>query len=125
MITTEKVILIHNELIDTFGGSKGLRDRATLESALNRPFQTFDGIELYKTIEEKAAAIIESLLINHPFIDGNKRIGYVMMRLLLLSENMVLEASEDERYDFVISIASGERKIETITEWIRENRRYL
>ena len=77
MISLEQVIKIQDILIDKFGGAKGIRDLAQLESALSRPYQTFGGIELHENQFHKAAAIIQSLLINHPFIDGNKRIGYV------------------------------------------------
>ncbi len=72
---------IHKVLIDTFGGSHGIRDLHLLNSALSRPFQTFDSADLYPDTIHKAAALIESILINHPFIDGNKRTGYVIMRL--------------------------------------------
>jgi death on curing protein len=64
---------IHNILIDKFGGSKGIRDTAGLEAALARPYATFDQLDLYPTVLEKAAALFESIIINHPFIDGNKR----------------------------------------------------
>lgn len=83
MIDIKEIIHIQEILIDKFGGVKGVRDLNLLESAISRPFQTFDNTDLYKSPIEKAAAIIESILINHPFIDGNKRIGYVLMRLML------------------------------------------
>ncbi len=120
MISIEQVLKIHKLLIVEFGGSEGLRDRALLESALARPYATFDGEELLKNPEEKAVALIESLLINHPFIDGNKRTAYVMMRLLLLGYQKDIVASESEKYDFVISISSGEIKYEEILKWIQE-----
>ncbi|WP_262512383.1 type II toxin-antitoxin system death-on-curing family toxin [Adhaeribacter arboris] len=75
---------MHNLLIEEFGGAKGIRDLGALDAAINRPFATFDQQELYPNPVDKAAAIIESILINHPFLDGNKRTGYVLMRLLLL-----------------------------------------
>lgn len=75
MISVEEVESIHALLIHKFGGSSGIRDMRQLESALARPYQTFDGPELYPDAESKAAAIVESILINHPFIDGNKRTG--------------------------------------------------
>ena len=87
MIDIYDVKLIHQILIEKFGGSHGIRDRKLLESALARPFQTFDTKDLYLTPIEKAAALLESILINHPFIDGNKRIGYVLMRLFLINNN--------------------------------------
>ena len=77
MITIEEALEYHNEVIEEFGGSKGIRDQAGLEAALARPYMTFDMLDLYPTAIDKAAAIFESLIINHPFIDGNKRTAYV------------------------------------------------
>jgi death-on-curing protein len=74
MIDLKKANHIHDKLIDEFGGSKGIRDFGGLEAALYRPYTTFNGNDLYPTAIEKAGAIFESLIINHPFIDGNKRI---------------------------------------------------
>jgi len=121
MISTENVIKIHEILIEKFGGAKGLRDLSLLESALLRPYQTFGGLELHDSEFQKAAAIIESLLINHPFIDGNKRIGFVVMRLVLLESGWELNVTQDEKYQFVIGIASGEMKFNEIFNWIKSN----
>jgi len=118
MITVDNAIKIQNVLIEKFGGTSGLRDRNLLESALLRPYQTFDKKELYKTSVEKAAALIESLINNHPFLDGNKRFGYVAMRLLLLDYDLDIIATEDEKYEFVISIATGDLKFPDICNWI-------
>lgn len=71
MIQLKEVLLIHELLIDRFGGAKGIRDEAALDSAIKRPYQTFDGNELYPTALEKSAAIFESIIANHPFMDGN------------------------------------------------------
>ena len=78
MISEKEALEIHAILLERFGGSSGVRDHALLDSALNRPFQTFDGNELYPSPIEKAAAMLESIVKNHPFIDGNKRTGYVL-----------------------------------------------
>ena len=83
-----------------------------------RPLATFNGIELYGTAVEKAAAILESILINHPFIDGNKRIGYVLMQLTLLENKIVVEATEDEKFDMVISVSKGELDHAGICKWL-------
>lgn len=121
MINIGDAIKIHNILIERFGGTPGLRDKNLLESALLRPYQTFDKKELYSTPIEKAAAIIESIVINHPFIDGNKRFGYVAMRLLLLEADLDIIANEADKYDFVIGVARGELKFKEICKWIEEN----
>ena len=118
MIDIDEVIRIHNILIDEFGGSKGIRDIKLLDSAINRPFQTFDKKDLYPSPVEKSAAIFESIIINHPFIDGNKRIAYVLMRLVLLQYNLDIIASQDEKYDFVIQAAKSELDFESIKSWI-------
>jgi len=118
MIDIQDVILIHEILIENFGGSKGIRDHGLLESAISRPFQTFDKEDLYSNPVEKAAALIESVLINHPFVDGNKRIGYVLMRLLLMEFGVDIIATEEEKYDFVIKIAEGKYHQTEIIEWI-------
>lgn len=107
MIYLAQAEQIHKILIDRFGGSHGIRNQGALLSALSRPFQTFDGKELYVTPIQKAAALIESILVNHPFIDGNKRTGYVLMRLLLIENSYDIQASQDEKYQFVVRIASG------------------
>ncbi len=118
MIDIQDVIRIHEILIDNFGGSKGIRDHGLLESAIARPFQTFDKVDLYSNPVDKAAALIESILINHPFIDGNKRIGYVLMRLLLMESGLDIIATEEEKYDFVIKIAEGKYHHNEIIEWL-------
>ena len=118
MISIKEVEEIHKTLIETFGGSHGVRDLAALDSALARPFQTFDNKELHPTTVDKAASLIESILINHPFIDGNKRTGYVLMRILLINDGIDIKASQQEKYDFVIDIASGKSKLEEIIDWL-------
>ena len=120
MIQVKEVIFIHNDLIEKFGGVKGIRDIKLLESALSRPFHTFDKKEVYPSPIEKAAALIESILINHPFIDGNKRVGYVLMRLILMEHNLDIESSQEEKYNFVISIAEGKLRFEEISIWIKD-----
>jgi death-on-curing protein len=114
MIDIREVEKIHDILIEKFGGAKGIRDRGILESAISRPYQTFDTQDLYPTFIDKAAAIFESLISNHLFIDGNKRTAYVFMRLILLEGKIDLKAEEDEKYDFVIKAAKGELSFDEI-----------
>jgi death-on-curing protein len=118
MISVFQAIQIHEILIARFGGSTGIRDRGALTSALSRPFQTFEGKELYPSILQKSAALIESILANHPFVDGNKRTGYVLMRLFLLNNGYDIIASQNEKYEFVIRIASGKSNFNDIIYWL-------
>lgn len=111
---------IHDILIEKFGGAKGIRDRAILESAIHRPYQTFDGIDLYPTPIDKASAIFESIISNHPFIDGNKRIAYVIMRLVLNENKYDISVDQNVKYDFVIGAARGELKFDGIRLWIEK-----
>ncbi len=97
------------------------REKGLLESAIQRPFATFGNEELYPTVADKAAAIIENIIKNHPFSDGNKRTGYILMRLFLLKANMDIQATEPEKYKFVINIAEGKINIEQITLWITKH----
>lgn len=120
MIKQEDVLKIHKLLIDQFGGSHGVRDENSLNSALNRPFATFDQKELYPEPVDKAAAILESIVKNHPFIDGNKRTGYVLTRLLLLKSGLDIKATQEEKYEMVIAVSKGEWKFEQIKDWITE-----
>ncbi|MBV6642703.1 MAG: type II toxin-antitoxin system death-on-curing family toxin [Cyclobacteriaceae bacterium] len=123
MISRNEVIEIHSILIERFGGSNGIRDNDLLDSALNRPYQMFDGKELYPTPIAKAAAIIESIVKNHPFIDGNKRTGYVLARLILMNENIDILANQEQKYQFVISISTGDLTFEEIKDWLEKNHR--
>src|SRR4030095_14077669 len=121
MISIKEVEQLHRILIDKFGGSHGIRDNSALESALARPFQTFDEKELYASALEKASSLIESILINHPFTDGNKRTGYTLLRLFLIKNGIDIAASQDNKYEFVIDIASGGLKYEGIVSWLTAN----
>jgi death on curing protein len=119
MIPVQEVETIHRILIDKFGGSYGIRDMAALESALQRPFQTFNQTDLYRTVIEKASALLESMLVNHPFVDGNKRTGYAITRIFLLQNGFDISASQMEKYNFVIGIASGQIKYDGILNWFK------
>lgn len=120
MIKIELVIAIHELLIEKYGGINGIRDIKSLESAIARPFMTFEKENLYPTPILQATALIESLISNHPFLDGNKRIGYVMMRLFLMQNKIDLKATQSEKYDFVINIANGQLNFDQIKSWISD-----
>ncbi|GAO45361.1 type II toxin-antitoxin system death-on-curing family toxin [Flavihumibacter petaseus] len=118
MIDVSEVFQLHKIMIDQFGGAHGVRESAALESAITRPFQRFEGNDLYPTLHEKAAALVESILINHPFVDGNKRTGYALLRIFLAVNEIEITASGDSRYVLIIDVASGALKFEGIVEWL-------
>jgi death-on-curing protein len=119
MIDFKTAIYIHEKLIDNTGGGKGLRDKGALEAALNRPYATFDGFDLYHTPIDKAAALFESIIINHPFIDGNKRTSFVMMKYLLYKEGIVIQANMTEKYNMVIEASKGDIRFDEIKLWLQ------
>jgi death on curing protein len=121
MIDIQTVESIHNILIDKFGGSKGIRDIGALEASLARPYATFDQKELYPTTIDKASAVFESVIINHPFVDGNKRIAYVLMRILLMADKLDIVASQNEKYTFVIGASKGEFSFDEIKVWLTKH----
>lgn len=118
MISKKLAIELNIIISEASGGSSGLRDEALLLSALNRPFQTFDDKDLYPSVIDKASVIFESIIINHPFIDGNKRMAYAFMRILLNEEGFNLDATQDEKYNFVIEASKGNMNFESIKNWI-------
>jgi death-on-curing protein len=121
MITIEQLLKLHDLSISFYGGSSGVRDMNLLESAASRPFQTFDGQDLYPSVFDKTAAIIESIIKNHPFTDGNKRTGFLAAFALLRKNNIKLTASENEAYEFVIDIASSQISFDEIVNWLQQN----
>ena len=123
MIALEDILNLHNFLIEKYGGSFGIRDSGLLESAIARAFQSFSGEDLYKSVYEKATVLGESLIINHPFIDGNKRTGAVAMIALLEEKGLQFFASEEDLYNFIISISKGDTKFEEIVKWLKKNSR--
>jgi death-on-curing protein len=121
MITKESILKLHELSIIKYGGAQGIRDDGMMESAIFRPYQTFAGEDLYPTTFQKAAAIVESVIINHPFVDGNKRTGYLAMLAILEEGKIELNAPNDAIYDFVIKISTGEIRFEQIVEWLKQN----
>ncbi len=117
----EKVLLLHQIIAQTTGGDPNLRDINLLDSALESAFQTFDGKDLYPSKEEKAARICHSLISNHAFVDGNKRIGMYVLLAFLETNGIKIKPDNDEVARVGLSVASGEMKYEDILEWIREN----
>ena len=120
-LSLDQVLMLHKKTISLHGGSDGIRDISLVQSALARPHATFDGVDLYSTIEEKIASVVESLVCNHAFVDGNKRIGAIVLMMLCYENGLKLIATEDEIIEFILSIASGDKNFEIIVKWIIHN----
>ena len=117
-LTQEQILMLHSELFTATGGSDGIRDAGLLSSALNAPFQQFDNADLFPTIQQKAARLGCGLIKNHPFVDGNKRIGTHTMLVFLEINGISLEYTQEELYNMVFDIAKGLIDTEEITKWI-------
>lgn len=117
-LTQEQILMLHSELFTATGGSDGIRDAGLLSSALNAPFQQFDNTDLFPTIQQKAARLGCGLIKNHPFVDGNKRIGTHTMLVFLEINGISLEYTQEELYNMVFDIAKGLIDTEEITKWI-------
>lgn len=114
---SEHIQLLHSILLEETGGLDGVRDENMFESAANSPFQTFDGIYMYSTSERKAARRGFSLIKNHPFIDGNKRIGVMTVLAFLELNGIVIDCSEDELIQIGLAVADGTMDDEQLLQW--------
>lgn len=120
-ITLDEVIELHRLTIEQSGGSPGLRDLGLLQSAVVQPLMTFDGQELYATLAEKAAALCFSMVMNHPFVDGNKRIGHAAMETFLVLNGHEIAAPTAEQEKVILDLAAGELQREEFTNWVRRH----
>ncbi len=118
-LTYHEVLELYHRVMEQSGGAVGIRNLNGLESALAQPSMIFGGQELYPTIVEKASALAFSLIKNHPFVDGNKRIGHAAMETFLVLNGYEIEASVDEQEWVILQVASGEMGREGFTEWLR------
>lgn len=118
-LTKQQVILLHKEIIAESGGSPEIRDEGLLDSALNTPFQTFSGTELYPTILEKATRLGYSLIKNHAFVDGNKRIGAHTMLVFLVLNNIEVEYEDNDFTQLILGVAAGEISAEQLLAWLQ------
>ncbi|MGL4553671.1 MAG: type II toxin-antitoxin system death-on-curing family toxin [Gemmataceae bacterium] len=114
-----EVLRLHQFVIEESGGAPGVRDHGALESAVAQPRMTFGGEELYPTLAEKAAALGFSLVCNHPFVDGNKRIGHAAMATFLRLNGWRVSAPVDEQEAVILRLAAGGMRREEFTEWVR------
>ncbi|MBW4560529.1 MAG: type II toxin-antitoxin system death-on-curing family toxin [Mojavia pulchra JT2-VF2] len=116
-----EVLVLHRQIIEQSGGALGIRDLGGLESALAQPRMTFSGEDLYPTVIDKAAALGFSIIMNHPFIDGNKRTGHAAMETFLILNGIEISASVDEQEQIILVVASGNLRREAFGEWLQHN----
>ena len=117
-LTKTQILKMHSLLIQKTGGSNGVRDEGLLDSALNLPFQSFDGEDIYKTIQAKAARLGFSLINNHPFVDGNKRIGILVMLVFLEINGIEIICTDEELIELGLGVADGSVSYKDLLNWI-------
>ena len=117
-LTKTQILKMHSLLIQKTGGSDGVRDKGLLDSALNLPFQSFDGEDIYKTIQAKAARLGFSLINNHPFADGNKRIGILAMLVFLEMNGIEIICTDEELIELGLGVADGSISYKGLLNWI-------
>lgn len=119
-LSVGQVLEIHAYQIRRFGGSAGLRDQGALEAAVARPQMTFGGEDLYPESPAKAGALMHSLVMNHPFVDGNERVGAHAALLFISANEMVPDITPPELTEATLSLARGELSVEALTVWLRQ-----
>jgi death-on-curing protein len=124
-LTLDEVVAIHRDQIERYGGSLGVRDWGLLQSAIAMPAATFGGQYLHGDLLEMAAAYLFHIVQNHPFIDGNKRVGAVAADVFLTLNNVQLVATEDKFAEMVLSVARGETSKSTAAEFFRANSKLI
>ena len=118
ILNKRQVLLLHQHLVEETGGSSGLRDEGLLESALNAPFQSFGDTSAYPSLQQKAARLCYGLVQNHPFVDGNKRIGAHAMLVFLALNGVELSYTQRELADIILQLAAGEKNYEELLAWV-------
>jgi death-on-curing protein len=121
-ITKERAVRLHEKMAAATGGAVGLREAGLLESALETAFGSFGGVAFYPTLEEKAARLGHSLVANHPFVDGNKRIGLYIMFIFLQVNGFALNCTDDEVVNLGLSLADGSVDYGALVAWLHRHR---
>jgi len=122
-LSLAEVLALHQRLLRRSGGATGIRDIGALESAVAQPLATFGDQDLYPSLIEKAAALAFSLIKNHAFLDGNKRLSHAAMEVLLLLNGHEVECGVDEQEAFWLALAAGEKSREELVAWLTEHAR--
>lgn len=120
-LNLEQVLRLHFLVIQTSGGTQGIRDQGLLESAIAQPQMTFGGEDLHSSVIEKASALGFSLIMNHPFLDGNKRVGHAAMETFLILNGWEINANIDEQENFILGVAEGSINREQFTQWLKNH----
>lgn len=120
-LTLGEVVELHRRLLQATGGAPGIRDFGALESAVAQPKATFGGVDLYPTLVEKAAALCFSLVQDHPFADGNKRVGHAVMEAFLVLNGSEIDAPVDDQERVMLDLATGRIGRSQLTDWLRQH----
>jgi death-on-curing protein len=120
-LSLAEVAELHRLVIEAAGGIHGIRDLGALESAVAQPRMSFGGEDLYPTLLDKAGALCFSLVLNHPFLDGNKRVGHAAMETLLILNGFEISATVQEQENLMLSLAAGEIGRSELNNWLREH----
>jgi death-on-curing protein len=120
IITIRHVLILHELQIEKYGGLSGIRDTGMLQSAIGRPFATFGGSDLYPDIFTKTAALIQSIIKNHPFLDANKRTAFVSAVTLLEMNEYSFMASNNEVVKYVLAVANENLTVDQISKWLKK-----
>ena len=123
ILSKRQILLLHDALIRETGGSPGLRDEGMLESALTAPFQGYGAFTPYPTVQQKAARLGFGLVMDHPFVDGNKRVGAHAMLTLLALNGIELTYSQEELTEIVLAVAAGRIRYEELLAWVLDHQK--
>lgn len=120
-LTLDEVIAIHDDMVDSYGGSHGIRDLGLLQSAIARPQSAFGGQDLYPSIFDKAAALFHSLMFNHAFVDANKRTTITSTARFLALNGCELQSTDRELVDFPLNVENNHLSLEEISAWLKKH----
>ena len=120
-LTKAQILLLHSDLIYAHDGGHGIRDENLLDSAMAAPFQSYGGQSMFPSIQQKAVRLGFGLIMNHPFIDGNKRIGAHVMLTMLAMNGIELEYTQRELYETILKVAASELTFEELLDWVLDH----
>lgn len=121
LLTLDQVIKLHKRVIEQSGGATGIRNQEGLESAVAQPLMSYADHELYPTLIEKVAALGFSLINNHPFVDGNKRIGHAALEVTLLMNGYEIQADVDNQEAVILAVAASKMNRQDFLDWLKEH----